>query len=113
MDLQKGSERQIEQPVAPSLFELELEAPAVVEQGELHKANVSPLRESIQRFRRDLRAMISLGTLVAIFFFALIFPPIYQRIGETLNKQDLSQPGVSGLLAHQPKPQRPALAGHR
>ena len=87
MDLQKGSEQQIEQPVAPSLFELELEAPAVVEQGELHKANVSPLRESIQRFRRDLRAMVALLTLVVIFFFALIFPPIYQHLGENLNKQ--------------------------
>ena len=32
MDLQKSSEQQIEEPVSPSLFELELEAPSELEQ---------------------------------------------------------------------------------
>jgi peptide/nickel transport system permease protein len=88
MDIQKSSEQEIEEPMSANLFQAELEAPAEVEQAGGAKAPaVSPLRESVQRFRRDKRAMISLITIVVIFFLALIFPPIYQHIGTTYQQQ--------------------------
>jgi ABC-type dipeptide/oligopeptide/nickel transport system permease subunit len=85
MDLQKGSEQEIKEPVPAGLSQVELEAPAEVAQaGEAKAPTASPLRESLQRFRRDKRAMASLITLIVIFFVALIFPPIYEHIGQTL-----------------------------
>lgn len=87
MDLQKSSEHQIEEPVVAGLFQVELEAPAVLEEAEAKAPVVSPLRESLQRFRNDKRAMVSLFTLVSIFVLALILPPIYQHVGQTLDHQ--------------------------
>lgn len=87
MDLQKDSERQIEEPVAAGIFEVELEAPAVLEQAEVKKTAASPLRESLERFRRDKRAMISLITLIVVFVVAVILPPIYQHIGSDIVNQ--------------------------
>jgi oligopeptide transport system permease protein len=87
MDIQRGSEKQIEEPVAAGLFELELEAPAVVESGDLKKTTASPFQESLQRLRRDKRAMVSLITLVVILLFSLFFPIVYQHIGDDLRHQ--------------------------
>jgi len=87
MDLQKSSEQQIEEPVSPSLFELELEAPGELELATSKSPAASPMRESIRRFLRDKRAVASLGLLISIFFLALIFPPIYQHIGDPIRKQ--------------------------
>ena len=87
MDLQKSSEQQIEEPVSPSLFELELEAPGELAQAASIAPAASPMRESIRRFLRDKRAVASLGLLISIFFLALIFPPIYQHIGDPIRKQ--------------------------
>lgn len=43
--------------------------------------SLSPLQASVQAFRRDLRAMISLGVLVLFVLLAIIGPVIYQHIG--------------------------------
>lgn len=83
MDLQKSSEHEIQEPTTADLFQVELEAPAILEESGAKSPAVSPLRESIQRFRRDKRAMASLMVLIAIFFLSIIFPPIYEHIGQT------------------------------
>jgi len=41
----------------------------------------SPLRDSLRRLRRDVRAMVSLGIILFFVLVALIGPPIYQHIG--------------------------------
>lgn len=43
--------------------------------------SISPFQQSLRRFRKDKRAMISLWIIIAIVFIALIGPPIYQHIG--------------------------------
>ncbi len=55
--------------------------PAASEYGE--KKSLSPFQQAIQRFRRDKRAMVSLGILIAMVVIALIGPPIYQHLGGT------------------------------
>ena len=45
------------------------------------KKSLSLFQESVQRFRRDKRAMLSLGVLILLAFLALIGPPIYKHIG--------------------------------
>lgn len=45
------------------------------------KPTVSPWRESLQRLRRDMRAMVSLGFIALIIVIALVGPTIYQHIG--------------------------------
>jgi oligopeptide transport system permease protein len=84
MDLQKSSEHEIEEPVVAGLFQIELEAPAELEQAVAAGPTISPFRESLRRFRRDKRAMVSLYTLIAISFLGLVFPPIYEHLGATL-----------------------------
>ncbi|SRR5579871_572336 len=86
MDVQKQAEQEIATPLSAGLFQIELEAPGDLEHSKTSAPATSPFRESLQRFRRDKRAMISLVTLVVIFFLALIFPPLYQHIGETLTQ---------------------------
>ena len=41
----------------------------------------SPVRASLRRFRRDIRAMVSLCVLVLMILIAIVGPPIYQHIG--------------------------------
>lgn len=41
----------------------------------------SPFKESLQRLRRDYRAMISLGIILFFVVIPIVGPPIYQRIG--------------------------------
>lgn len=47
------------------------------------KKSLSPFQEAVQRFRRDKRAMISLGVLILLVLLAFIGPLIYQHIGGT------------------------------
>ena len=49
--------------------------------GPKKKKPLSPLQESLQRFRRDKRAMISLGVLLFLIVLAIIGPTIYKHIG--------------------------------
>lgn len=49
----------------------------------LQKKSLTPFQESLQRLRRDVRAMISLGVVLFFVVLAIIGPPIYQRIGGT------------------------------
>ncbi|HEY7414275.1 MAG TPA: hypothetical protein VH593_03715, partial [Ktedonobacteraceae bacterium] len=100
MDIQKSSEQEIKTSIGASLFELELEAPAELEQVGTAPPTVSPFRESLQRFRRDKRAMISLITLIVVFFLALVFPPLYQHLGVTLDNEV-----APGFVLHVPSTQ--------
>lgn len=43
--------------------------------------SISPFKASLLAFRRDLRAMISLGVLALFVLLAIVGPPIYQHIG--------------------------------
>lgn len=45
------------------------------------KPPTSPLRESLDRLRRDKRAIVSLGIILFFILLALFGPPIYQHIG--------------------------------
>ena len=47
------------------------------------KKPLSPFQESIQRFRRDKRAVISLGVLFFLLLLAIVGPPIYKHVGGT------------------------------
>ncbi len=47
------------------------------------KRSLSPFQESMQRFRHDKRAVISLGVLLFLILLAIVGPPIYRHIGET------------------------------
>jgi oligopeptide transport system permease protein len=87
MDIQKSSEQEVEKPLTTGLFELELEAPDELEQTGASSPTVSPFRESLQRFRRDKRAMVSVIVLIAVFFVSLVLPPIYQHVGVTLEQR--------------------------
>jgi oligopeptide transport system permease protein len=64
-----------------------LETPAELEQAEEKAKPRSPFQESLQRFRRDKRAMVSLFVLIIVLFLSLVFPPIYQHIGQPLHRQ--------------------------
>jgi oligopeptide transport system permease protein len=87
MDLQKSAEQQIDEPVTAGLFQVELEEHAGLEQAGAKAPTVSPLRESLRRFRRDKRAMISLLILIIISLITVVLPPIYQHIGQPLHEQ--------------------------
>lgn len=51
--------------------------------GEQKKAEKSPtpLQDSLRRLRRDTRAMISIGVIIAFVVIAIVGPTIYQHIG--------------------------------
>src|SRR5579859_169837 len=55
------------------------------------KEPASPFQESLQRLRRDMRAMISLGILAFLVILALVGPPIYRQIGGSY-QSDLAGP---------------------
>jgi oligopeptide transport system permease protein len=48
---------------------------------EKQKKPATPFQESMQRLRRDKRAMVSVGILVFFVLLAIFGPPIYQHIG--------------------------------
>ena len=57
----------------------------VVEAAELaRKKSRTPFQESLRRFRRDKRAMVSLGVLVLFVLLAIAGPPIYEHLGGTV-----------------------------
>lgn len=51
------------------------------DQKEPRQKHPSPQRTSFQHFRRDKRAMISLGFIIFLVLLAIVGPPIYQHIG--------------------------------
>ena len=72
-------------PISPDITDpaqsLDIPAAIVGDVKKLQKPPVSPFRESLQRLRRDKRAMISLG-IIAFFVLVAIFGPlIYQHVG--------------------------------
>ncbi len=65
------------------------------------KAKVTtPLQESLGRFRRDKRAMVSLGVIVFFVLLAIFGPPIYEHIGSTY--QSAINGTVGPALYHNP-----------
>ncbi|BCL81266.1 peptide ABC transporter permease [Ktedonobacteria bacterium brp13] len=48
---------------------------------QMKSAPPNPFRESMQRFRRDVRAMISLGFMIFLVLLAIFGPLIYKHIG--------------------------------
>ncbi|GER90212.1 peptide ABC transporter substrate-binding protein [Dictyobacter vulcani] len=47
--------------------------------------HLTPFQESFKRFRRDKKAMISLGVIIFLVLLAIVGPPIYQHIGGSYN----------------------------
>lgn len=68
------AEKEEEPPVLP-----EEVAPEIQKQE--RKRHPSPMHESLNHFRRDTRAMISLGFLLFLVLLAIFGPLIYQHIG--------------------------------
>ncbi|GCE23713.1 ABC transporter permease [Dictyobacter kobayashii] len=69
-------------------LEPEMEPIAAATEGgpqEPRKQHATPFQESFRRFRRDKKAMISLGVIIFLIVLAIIGPPIYQHIGGTYN----------------------------
>ena len=64
-----------------------LETPAELEPAQAKAKPRSPLQESLQRFRRDKRAVVSVFVLIIVLFISLALPPIYQHIGQPLRRQ--------------------------
>lgn len=64
------------------------------------RQSLSPFQEAMQRFRRDKRAMVSLGVLLFFVVLALIGPPIYQHIGGTFQADLGGQIGPSVYHAY-------------
>lgn len=52
----------------------------------------TPLQDSLRRLRRDKRAMISLGIIIAFILIPLIGPVIYQHVGGIYNSDVCSCP---------------------
>src|SRR5439155_20105158 len=64
-------------PPAPSQSTLETQTDRKA------KKQLSPFQESMLCFRRDTRAMISVGALLFLVLLAIVGPPIYKHIGGT------------------------------
>ncbi|HLG78030.1 MAG TPA: ABC transporter permease [Ktedonobacteraceae bacterium] len=63
----------------------------------------TPFQESLLRFSRDKRAMVSVGALIFLILLAIVGPPIYTHIGGTYNSDFNGQigPTVYHDFAHQ------------
>jgi len=80
-------------PREPELTDLALETTDAAgiatgipeEQLQKERKAPTPLRESLRRLRRDVRAMVSIGVVGLFVLIALIGPPIYQHIGPVYN----------------------------
>ncbi len=68
-------------------------------QGEPEKS-ATPLQESLRRFRRDTRTVVSAGIIVFFVILAIIGPPIYQHIGG--NYQSAINGTVPSTVYHNP-----------
>ncbi len=53
----------------------------------LQEKTASPLQDSLRRFARDKRALVSLGVFVLLLIGAVFFLPIYEHIGPTLARE--------------------------
>ena len=79
---------------------------AMAQETALSATSVSPLRDSLRRFGRDKRALVSLVILGLMILTAFILPVIYQHIGPAicegrcLTSADLIGPGVYHTAEH-------------
>ncbi len=67
---------------SPELLEVIAETTGEIAEG---KPASTPLQDSLQRLRKDARAMISVGVILFFVVIALAGPPIYQHIGGIYN----------------------------
>jgi len=87
MDTQKDQSREVAQgAMIPPSLEPEMvsmdEAAGIPMPVESRKQEgLSPLKEAVQRLRKDKRAAVSLSIVLFFVLIAIIGPPIYQRIG--------------------------------
>lgn len=72
----------IAHPIEPEATQLQ-ESPGsdVIVKPEDKQKPANPLRESLRRLGRDIRAMVSLGVILFFILVALVGPTIYQHIG--------------------------------
>src|SRR5690242_12067655 len=72
-------------PVSPDITDpaqsLDLPAAIATDTQKLQKPPVPPFRESLQRLRRDKRAMVSIYIIAAFVLIAIVGPLIYQHVG--------------------------------
>jgi peptide/nickel transport system permease protein len=71
-------------PISPDLTDpaQSLDIPAAIgDVKKLQKPPISPFQESLQRLRRDKRAMISIGIIGFFVLVAIFGPLIYQHVG--------------------------------
>jgi len=72
-------------PISPDITDpaqsLDLPAAIATDVKKLQKPPVSPFRESLQRLRRDKRAMISISIVAIFVLIAIVGPLIYQHVG--------------------------------
>lgn len=87
MELPNTSEPYSEEGMAADRTGTALEAPAELEQAQEKAKLHSPLQESLQRFLRDKRAVVSVFVLIIVLFLSVVLPPIYQHIGQPLRRQ--------------------------
>ncbi len=87
------------QPIDPHLAET-MDAPLFTEETTKSEKSTTPLRESLRRFRRDTRAVVSMGVIVFFVVLAIIGPPIYQHIGG--NYQSAINGTVPATVYHSP-----------
>ncbi|GAC1367199.1 MAG: ABC transporter permease subunit [Ktedonobacteraceae bacterium] len=92
-------------PVDPPLAET-IDAPLFTQQANSQSSqrepekSATPLQESLRRFRRSTRTVISAGVIIFFVVLAIIGPPIYQHIGE--NYQSGINGTVSATVYHNP-----------
>ncbi len=65
----------------PEMVSMDRAAGIPMPPGTSQEKPTSPLRDSLQRLRRDKRAMVSLGVILLFVLIAIVGPPIYQHIG--------------------------------
>ncbi len=88
MNFEQRSEQIIREPLASpiELDPIRLDA-AEAEAASLAEKTTTPLQDSLRRFLRDKRAVVSLGIFLALLLGAFVFLPIYEHIGPVVSRQ--------------------------
>ena len=71
--------------VQPLALEVEQEVATTPPGGAGNGPHRTPLQESLQRLRRDKKAMVSLGVIIFLILLAIVGPLIYTHIGGPYN----------------------------
>jgi len=92
-ELQNQSMMMVNAPINPELIDITdgvMQIPltsdgATMQGREPPKKSLTPLQDSLRRLRRDKRAMVSLGFIIAFILIPIFGPFIYQHIGGPYN----------------------------